>query len=235
MSSDPFPSIRGALLDAWAVLMPVECAGCGTPDRALCSHCRVQLNAEPTWHRLPDGTPVMSALDYAQVPRQVILAFKEQGRTDAAGALAAALRVALHWAIGAEWAVGAEAVSPASVPVELVPVPTSRASYRRRGYDPVALLLRRAGYRRSTVLRHVRSTAPQKTLDLQARRINLAGSLRAVRPLHGRTFVVVDDVSTTGATLCEAARAIRQAGGEVISAATLAHTERHSAPRTVSS
>jgi predicted amidophosphoribosyltransferase len=109
---------------------------------------------------------------------------------------------------------------------ELAPVPTSRSSYRRRGYDPVALLVRRAGFSGSTVLRHSRSTLSQKALDIDARSINLAGSLRASRPLHGRRFILVDDVMTTGATLTEAARAIRQAGGDVVAAATLAHTAR---------
>lgn len=208
--------VRDALLDAWAVLMPVDCAGCGSPDRALCTACRVLLAAEPAWHRLPDGTPTVGALDYSGTVRQVILSYKEQGRTDVAGALAAPLRAAI---------VTAASASAVTAP-ELALVPTSRASYRRRGYDPVALLVRRAGFARSSVLRHRRSTLSQKALDAEGRHRNLAGSLQATRPLTGRAFILVDDVMTTGATLTEAARAIRAGGGEVIAAATVAHTER---------
>jgi ComF family protein len=216
------PHIREALLDAWAVLMPVECAGCTAPDRALCTGCRARLSAEPVWHSLPDGTRLVSALDYADEARQVILAFKENGRTDAATALAVALRCALLAA--------ASAATDGAVEPELALVPTSRRSYRRRGYDPVAVLVKRAGFRHSRVLCHNRTTLQQKTLDVESRHRNLVGSLRAVAALDGRRFIVVDDVGTTGATLIEASRAIREAGGEVISAVTLAHTERHFRP-----
>ena len=221
MLRDSFPRIHEALLDAWAVLMPVECAGCGAHDRALCAPCRASLTAHPAWHTLPDGTRMVSALNYANEARQVILAFKENGRTDAAAALAAALRCALLTAASAV---------PDQGRFELALIPTSRRSFRRRGYDPVAMLVRRAGFRATPVLTHDRATLQQKTLDVDSRHRNLVGSLRAVAALDGRRFVVVDDVATTGATLVEASRAIRHAGGEVISAATLAHTERYFAP-----
>lgn len=208
--------VREALLDAWAVVMPVECAGCASPDRALCADCRIRLTPDPTWHRLPDGTAVVSALDYSGTVRQAILALKEQGRTDVAGALAAPLGAAI----------GAATELAGRPPPELALVPTSRSSFRRRGYDPVAMLVRKAGFSHNAVLRHARSTAQQKTLDVASRSINQAGSLRAPRPLGGRRFILVDDVMTTGATLGEAARAIREAGGEVVGGVALAHTAR---------
>ncbi|MHA6694054.1 ComF family protein [Homoserinimonas sp. A520] len=210
-------AVRDALLDAWAVLMPIDCAGCARPDRALCAGCRIRLAPDPAWHRLPDGTPVVSALDYSGTVRQVILALKEQGRTDVASALAAPLKAALQ----------AAAELPAGIPSpELALVPPSRSSFRRRGYDPVALLVRKAGFASSAVLRPSRSTLQQKSLNLESRSVNLAGSLHAESALGGRTFILVDDVMTTGATLSEASRAIREAGGQVVCAATLAHTAR---------
>jgi predicted amidophosphoribosyltransferase len=48
--------------------------------------------------------------------------------------------------------------------------------------------------------------------------------MAARRPLAGRRVLLVDDVVTTGATLAEAARAVRAAGGSVVGAATLAST-----------
>lgn len=85
------------------------------------------------------------------------------------------------------------------------------------------------------VLRVVRRLADQAGLDARARAANLAGAFAArdgpvrslVAPsLAGRTVVLLDDVLTTGATLAEAARAVREAGGVVRGAAVVAATRR---------
>jgi len=216
-------ALLDALLDAWALLLPVDCAGCGAPDRAVCAACRALFAPRPSTHPLPDGTPVVSALDYAGEVRAAVLALKEKGRTDVARRLAAPLAAAIAEAARAGPDAGAAA---AARPVELLAVPTSRAAYRRRGYDPVALLVRRAGLRGAAELVVTRRSAQQKKLGVAARASNREGSLRARRPLDGRRFVLVDDVLTSGATLAEAARAVRAAGGHVVSAATLAYTPR---------
>ena len=202
--------LRDALLDAWALVMPVECAGCGAPDRGLCAECAGYLVAVPTPRTTPGGLPVVTALRYESVVRRVILSFKEQHRTDAAAPLARPLTSALAAAPGAE----------------LAPVPTSRAAYRRRGYDPVALLVRKAGGTPARVLRVARATSTQKTLGVEERAANLHGALVARRDLSGREFVIVDDILTSGATLDEASRAISEAGGRVVGAVTLAFTPR---------
>jgi len=211
--------LRDALLDALALVLPVECAGCGAPDRSLCAGCLVALRAEPERHALPDGTPVVCALDYDGAVRRAILALKEHGRTDVARALAVPLAHAMTDATSSRPGSG-------GARIETLPVPTSRAAFRRRGYDPVALLLRRAGVRPAAELAHTRRAGQQKHLAVDERASNRAGSLRARRPLTGRRFLLVDDVLTTGATLAEAARAVRAEGGEIVAAATLAYTQK---------
>jgi predicted amidophosphoribosyltransferase len=76
------------------------------------------------------------------------------------------------------------------------------------------------------VLVPTRRHEKQKLLDRSAREQNLAGWLRARHPLTGQQFIVVDDVITTGSTLAEAVRAIREGGGEVVSAVALASTPK---------
>ena len=212
--------VRAALLDAWAVVSPVTCAGCGADDRALCPACQSELVARPRVHTIGATggfrLAVTSALEYDGAIRRAILALKEQGRTDVARALGVPLRAAILAAVDGS--------------LEIVTVPPSRASFRSRGFDPVALLLKGARMPGSArVLDQVRSTAAQKSLDRDGRASNLSYSLRARHPLGGRRFLLVDDVVTTGATLMEAARAICEASGEVVAAATLAHTPKRTA------
>jgi predicted amidophosphoribosyltransferase len=83
-----------AILDALAVLSPISCAGCGSPDRALCAVCRAALSPSVVARPL-GGFTVYTALEYVGVVRSSILALKENGRTDIARALAVPLRAAL--------------------------------------------------------------------------------------------------------------------------------------------
>ena len=214
------PVLTRALLDALAVFFPVDCAGCGIADRVVCAQCRTQLVPDVVARTLAGGLPVYTALIYDTVVRKVLLALKEDGRTEIARFLAEPLRAALHTALDAAPERGRIAQ------IELAPVPTSSAAWRRRGFDPVWLLCRRAGFRPARVLVSARRTRSQKTLGEDDRATNLAGSMLARADLTGRRFVIVDDVLTTGATLREAQRAIEEAGGEVLSAVAVTYTRR---------
>ncbi|WEG07866.1 phosphoribosyltransferase family protein [Microbacterium horticulturae] len=202
--------VRAACAQALALAFPVECAGCGQPDIALCDTCRGMLHPQVVKQVLADGLTVRSALPFAGVPARVLRALKEEGRTSLARAFAPALAAALG-----------------EVPGVVVPVPTSRAAMRRRGYRVAELLARRAGVRPVRALRIVRATADQRGLSRTARADNVTGSLQATRRLDGLEVIVVDDVVTTGATLVEAARALRTAGAHVRAAVTVAATPRH--------
>ena len=70
-----------------------------------------------------------------------------------------------------------------------------------------------------------RRTKPQTRLSGGGRRTNIAGSLavRDSEAIKGHTVVLVDDVKTTGATLEEAARVLKEAGAKQIWAITIAH------------
>ncbi len=211
--------MRTALAQALALALPVDCAGCDEPDVGLCRACRAALAPRVQQRRLESGLPVWSGVRFEGVSAGVLRALKEEGRTSLARPLAGALREAAGAAAGSRGA-GAGARS-----IVFVPVPTSRAAYRRRGFRVVDLVARRAGLPLARLLVIRRGTADQRSLGRTARRRNVAGSLRA-RNAAAMRVVIIDDVVTTGATLDEAARALRAAGAVVLGAATIAATPR---------
>lgn len=215
-----FATFREAVLDGIALLLPVECASCGASDRPVCASCRPALAPDPLSRRLADGTPVFSGLDYDGVARDVLLAYKEQGRVELARYLAPAL------AASVSAAVHEAATVHHGVAVELVTVPGSRWARRRRGFDPVAALVARAGLDRARVFAPARQHPAQKTLSREQRAANLAGVFTLRVPVTGRRFLLVDDVVTTGATLLAAADALRAGGAEVVATAAVASTPR---------
>lgn len=202
---------RAALLDALALVLPVECVGCGAPDRELCDRCGRALAPDPIRRTLDDGTPVWSGLSYDGVARAALLAAKEHGRTALLRRLAPALRAAVD-----ESGVGTAVHGI---------IPASRAARRRRGGDPVATLARLAGLPTVPLLSTTARTA-QKTLGVEDRARNRDGAFRLARDVAGLRVVLLDDVVTTGATLLAAAAVLRAGGATVVGAATVAATPR---------
>ncbi|PZU46411.1 MAG: phosphoribosyltransferase [Microbacterium sp.] len=207
--------VREALTAALALVFPTWCVGCDAPDVSLCPACRLAVRPVVTSRTL-DDLPVWAGLAFEGVAARALRALKEEGRTGLARALAPALAAAADAACAGR-ADRAELL--------VVPVPTSPAAMRRRGYRVVELIAARAGLRPRRMLRTSGSAADQRRLGLDDRARNVHGSMRA-HEVAGRAVLIVDDVVTTGATLREAARALRDAGATVIGAATVASTPR---------
>jgi len=214
---------------AWALIAPVECAGCSAPDVALCRACAAELrprlrlavlDAAVPDAAVPDAAavPLVAPLPYDGVARRVVLALKERDRTELAGLLRPAVLAAVEGAYAR--------VPPGSTPL-LVPVPGGASGAARRGYHPAELLARRAGLRVTRALRPARGRArAQKRLTLAQRHEVDAARWRVSPRVQGARVVLLDDVVTSGSTLRAAARALRAAGAEVVGCAAVAATPR---------
>ena len=238
-----------AVLSAADLVLPARCAACHEPGGPLCDACSGDVRAASVVGGArvtgpdprPPGMPVCwAAARFEGALRDAVTAYKDEERRDLAGVLADALAMSVATALATDPVLRRRAGTGGQVLV--VPLPSSGASRRRRGGDPVgdlarATAARLAGHtaRRQPLvvapaLRLTRAVADQSRLDRTERADNLAGAL-AVRQrwadaVRGSACLLVDDVVTTGATLTEAARALRVAGAEHVAAATVAATQR---------
>ena len=216
------------------LLLGARCPGCARPGLGLCAPCRSELRAVPS--RVVDapalgGLRVVSAGDYRGAVRPVLTAHKDRGALMLTGVLGSRLAVAVSSLL--------DDLPTRPGRVLLVPVPSSPRALRERGFDHSGALARSARRRLARgrdpvdvgvarLLRRGATVADQSRLTARARQSNQAGSMRARPPTPGavRAVVIVDDICTTGASLTEASRALREAGWTVLGGAVVAHPER---------
>jgi len=105
----------------------------------------------------------------------------------------------------------------------LVPIPSRKSVARKRGRQFISVLSKSIGESENLpteeILTHIRKVRDQSNLDAKDRAANLDKALISLRFLSGKA-VLIDDLVTTGATLQEAARALRSKGIIVAAAVT---------------
>lgn len=113
----------------------------------------------------------------------------------------------------------------------LIPVPMHHSRLSERGHNHTELLckaalrhLPRAFDYAPSALKRTKPTPEQQKLDRAKRLKNVAGSMKASESVANRVCVVVDDVTTTGATFAEAKRALKAAGALRVHTVALAYS-----------
>lgn len=119
----------------------------------------------------------------------------------------------------------------ATMPDVIIPMPLAKKRLATRGFNQSALLVRGIGQRlhikvESHGLLRVRETPPQAGLNRAARLENMKGAFDCAQNLAGQRIALVDDVMTTGATMSDAARALKKQGAASIDAWVIARASQ---------
>jgi ComF family protein len=217
-------------------LLPAECTVCRSPfsardDSLVCDVCRSRWRAipspfcavcgEPTPLRLecrvcaewpPDFGPVRSAVRLDPLVRRLVHRFKYQG----------------WWRLAESFAVRMVPLVRDASGADLVPIPLAPQRQAARGYNQADQLAIALGAItglpvRGDRLQRRRDTPTQTRLTPESRRSNLADAFAATD--SRRPVILVDDVFTTGATLCSAASELLDRGAEQVGGITFARAE----------
>lgn len=225
------------------LLWPIVCANCGNSvgqlDEGLCRNCWDELllcsgsdycprcGVDASKYALLGGRcpncqnkqiyfdSIARSGVYTGALRNMILAFKASGRIELDYLLSSLANSSLQ---GSSFCNDVEF---------LVPVPLHWARRLVRGYNQsfiIAKRLKHLSSQISTDLVRIRYTKTQVSLTPAKRASNVAGAFAVCygHKFTGRAICLVDDIKTTGATLNECAKTLKQAGAAKIFALVLA-------------
>ncbi|GIW19598.1 MAG: amidophosphoribosyltransferase [Tepidiforma sp.] len=199
------------------LFFPLRCAGCGAFDTPLCARCEAALQPAIGPGRCGFCSAAWEGEGFC--PRcfgwrelaGVRAVYEHAG---AARALVHRLKYERYRALAPLMANGLAAAA-ASLPVDgWVAVPLHPRRERERGFNQAELLLRHAGLPPAPArLRRLRHTGSQVRRTAAERAAALAGAFACEGPpLEGLRIGIIDDVITSGATVRECARALRDHG-----------------------
>lgn len=202
------------------LLYPAKCPFCGKlleKELFLCPDCQRELpwlTGAAGEKRVELTQGCVSALAYRGKVPDAVRGYKFAGRRGARRCFGTLI---------------AQCVSDHGLTADLVSWPSlSKKRLRRRGYDQAQLLALTVGERLgipvARTLEKEDRPAQSSLTDKDLRRANLLGAYRARDPeaFRGKRVLLVDDVTTTGATLSECAKTLLLAGAAEVVCATLA-------------
>jgi ComF family protein len=197
--------------NCWSEVRPITppvCDRCGDPMPRSDQRCPNCSSGSPA------VTRARTVGEYEGALREIIHALKYSGRLSLARLLAERMRDR-----------GRDLLEEVD---GVVPVPLHWRREYQRGFNQAREIARHLGWPVVDALRRCRATRPQIELAADRRRANVAGAFAIRRTgvsgsaVRGRRLILVDDVSTTGATLESCARVLKDFGASEVFALTAA-------------
>jgi len=184
-----------------------QCPRCAlpTPDGQVCGAC---LKHPPAFER------TCAALAYAFPLDRLIPRLKYNGQLAIAPALGECL---------------AQVAASSPRPDCLIAMPLHAKRIRERGFNHATEIAREVAKQLglpldTTSCRRLRDTPPQMGLKHDARRRNVRGAFSCSDEVRGLHIAIVDDVMTTGTSLDELAKTLKQAGALEVETWVVART-----------
>jgi len=222
------------------LLFPIECLGCGKEKVWLCEDCLANIPININF-KCPvcqsytkvgevcpacqgkinlDGIFIASSYDN-QLLRQAIHRFKYNYVTDLAIPLSAILARFLSKIKKSGLYIVPNILINYQASL-IIPVPLHKKRIRSRGFNQADLLADKVAtcleFKKANILSRRYQTQPQVNLKRRSRLENLKGvfvcSDREI--VKDKKIILIDDVATTGATLEEGARVLKQAGAREV-------------------
>ncbi len=204
---------------------PAHCAGCNRVGAFACAACLRKLTL-PAPRRYPvftDLDRLIAATSLTDTAQSFVYALKYRGVQSLAAPLADRICDLINLRPDTATLFGSNPI--------IIPVPLHGTRLRERGFNQAELLARRIATNAAmlldtTSLIRTRPTGQQaKQAGRAARRDNMEGAFAVLNSaaVANRDIVLIDDVCTTGATLQDCARALKESGARSVSAIVLAH------------
>lgn len=209
------------------LLFPVYCIACGKEGASFCIACRRKIPVHGNFEH--NGIFFLWGYRHPQV-RKALLALKYKNKRSLAEDIADSLYDTLL-----------EQLSEKSLflnpnfpePYILIPIPLSKQRFKNRGYNQAELLARTLFQKDKTffvfetsVLYKTKDTEAQVSVKDRVRRlknIQHAFSVQNPERIRGKNILLIDDITTTGATLEEARRVLLKAGARIVYGVAVAH------------
>lgn len=232
-SPSPLHSVGRALQDVWDgllnVVYPPRCLGCSArvadPALPLCPACLGRMDRAPTM-------AVAARIDRLAVPRGALRGAMALWVFDKESPLQAVQHALKYgnrprYGVSLGQLVGQAYAELWPVPDAVVPIPLHRTRLLERGYNQSAMLAEGVADAlgcpvRAGLLARPHPTRSQTNLSRPARWQNVCAAFEATDDAAGGTWLLVDDVLTTGSTAVAAAQTLREAGAADVYLATLA-------------